>query len=596
MTTITTSHYTISLTGGNDEIATSLSTKQTELGIDEVHLEVVPHHAHYPVELTLTWVQPAIDIHSYWRPGADRDHRFVPDWGRGFEAKATSQAPVACLHSLGGQNKLTFALSDALNTTLIQAGLREETASFQCSVTMFVEPWLLQAPYRVTLRLDTRPLPFAACLDDVQAWWAAMPGYEPAPVPDIARLPMYSTWYSFHQDVDPAAIEAECARAKALGCEAVIVDDGWQTVNNERGYAYCGDWRPAPEKIPDMQAHVARVHALGMKYLLWYSVPFVGPHSDAWAQFHDKMLSTPDIGGAKTGILDPRYADVREYLIQTYERGLREWDLDGFKLDFVDSFRLEPDKRDDTGDGRDYVAVPEAVNRLLSDVLARLRAIKPDIMIEFRQSYIGPLMRTYGNMFRAGDCPNDSVENRVRTIDVRLLCGSTAAHADPLMWHPDEPVASAAQQILCTLFAVPQISVRLDRLPPAHLAMLRFWLGFWREHRAILMDGMLDAAHPEALYPIITASDDATAITVVYQDIVARPVEQMLKQWIVVNATPNERVVVELGTAYGRCRVEVQDCSGTLVRSASINFGKGLHHIDVPSAGLVTITRGREPF
>lgn len=592
MTSTTTSRYTISLTGGDDRITASLSATEPELGIDYIHLEVVPNCAHYPVELTLTWVQPAVDIHSYWRPGADRDHRFIPDWGRGFEAKATSQAPVACLHSLGGQNQLTFAFSDALNTTRFQAGLNEESATFHCAVTIFVEPWLLEAPYRATLRLDTRALPFAQSLDAVQAWWAELPGYAPAPVPDVARLPMYSTWYSFHQLVDPAAIEAECTRAKALGCEAVIMDDGWQTINNERGYAYCGDWRPAPEKIPDMRAHVARVHALGMKYLLWYSVPFVGPQSDAWAQFHDKMLSTPMIGGAMTGILDPRFPEVREYLIQTYERGLREWDLDGFKLDFVDSFRLDPDKRDDIGNGRDYVAVPEAVNRLLGDVLARLRAIKPDIMIEFRQSYIGPLMRTYGNMFRAGDCPNDSIENRVRTLDVRLLCGTTAAHADPQMWHPDEPVASAAQQLLCALFAVPQISVRLDRLPPTHLAMVRFWLGFWREHRAILLDGKLDATHPEALYPVVTASDKQTAITAVYQDVVVAPPDDEMTTWIVVNATPNERLVLELSRDYGRCQIDVRDCCGEAVRSFAHDLAAGLHRIEVPSAGVATITRG----
>ncbi len=579
-----------SLSGGNDLIEATMTTTHVELGIELVHLEVVPRQPHYPVELTIAWTQPVVDIHAYWRPGGDRNRGFIPDWGRGFEAKATSQAPVATLLSLGGENRLTFAFSDALNSTRIQAGLNEETATFRCSVTMFVEPWLLEQPYRVMLRLDHRPISYVASLRDVQAWWSALPGYAPAPVPDIARLPMYSTWYGFHQEVDPAEIEAECERAKALGCEAVIVDDGWQTVNNERGYAYCGDWRPSPEKIPDMRAHVDRVHALGMKYLLWYSVPFVGPHSDAWAQFHDKMLATPMIVGSMTGVLDPRYPEVREYLLQTYERGLREWDLDGFKLDFVDSFRLDADKRDDIGNGRDYVAVPEAVNRLLSDVMLRLRAIKPDIMIEFRQSYIGPLMRTYGNMFRAGDCPNDSIENRVRTVDVRLLCGETAAHADPLMWHADDPVESAAQQVLNTLFAVPQVSVRLDRIPSDHIEMLRFWLRFWRDHRAVLLDGVFDATHPESLYPVVAASDADTRIMAVYQDVVVTAGD-VPPRVIVVNATPGDRLVLETSVAWGHCRIDVQDCCGNLVRSEEQKIGAGLQRIAIPSAGLATFTR-----
>ncbi len=63
----------------------------------------------------------------------------------------------------------------------------------------------------------------------------------------------------------------------------------------------------------------------------------------------------------------------------------------------------------------------------------RLRAIKPEVMIEFRQSYIGPKMRRYGNLFRADDCPLDAISNRVRCSDIRLIAGDTAVHADMLM-------------------------------------------------------------------------------------------------------------------------------------------------------------------
>ncbi len=38
---------------------------------------------------------------------------------------------------------------------------------------------------------------------------------------------------------------------------------------------------------------------------------------------------------------------------------------------------------------QDYISVPAAVDRLLTDIIAWLRQIKPDVMIEFRQSYVG---------------------------------------------------------------------------------------------------------------------------------------------------------------------------------------------------------------
>lgn len=58
--------------------------------------------------------------------------------------------------------------------------------------------------------------------------------------------------------------------------------------------------------------------------------------------------------------------------------------------------------------GMDTISVYDAIDRLMKDALAALRKLKPDILIEFRQNYIGPLMRTYGNMLRSTDCPNDS--------------------------------------------------------------------------------------------------------------------------------------------------------------------------------------------
>ena len=88
--------------------------------------------------------------------------------------------------------------------------------------------------------------------------------------------------------------------------------------------------------------------------------------------------------------------------------------------------------------GRDIKSLPLAVNRLLSDVMERLKAIKPEILIEFRQSYIGPAIRKYGNIFRAADCPADILTNRVRTVDLRLFSGNTAVHSDMLEWNMNE--------------------------------------------------------------------------------------------------------------------------------------------------------------
>lgn len=396
---------------------------------------------------------------------------------------------------------------------------------------------------------------------------------------------MYSCWYSFHQATIASEIEAECARAAKLGLKTVIVDDGWQTEDGRRGYAYCGDWEVAARKIPDMRAHVAAIHALGMKYMLWYSVPFVGYKSKHWEDFKDKLLNRID--RLETGVLDPRYPDVREYLINTYVKALREWDLDGFKLDFIDSFNPGSNPLPPLTPEMDYALVEDAVERLMTDVMKALKAIKPNILIEFRQSYIGPVMRTFGNMFRVGDCPDDPISNRIGSIDLRLLSGSTAVHSDMLMWHKDDTPEAAARQILSVIFAVPQISVKLEDVTDEHRALLTFWLDFMRAHRDILLDAPLEVDAPHNLYPLVKVEKDGQAVIALYDGGRIVDLPQAHDIWLL-NAAPDTRVALASGKNR-RFHVETIDCLGRAVDARDVTAGE-LTLISVPVSGGAHLT------
>jgi alpha-galactosidase len=235
---------------------------------------------------------------------------------------------------------------------------------------------------------------------------------------------------------------------------------------------------------------------------------------------------------------------------------------------------------------RDYISVAQATDRLLSDIIDRLRQLNPEILIEFRQPYIGPLMRKYGNMFRAGDCPNDSLSNRVRTLDVRLL-GNAAPHSDMVMWHGAEPVESAALQIVNILFAVPQVSVRLDRLPPAHHRMVEFWLSFWTQNKGLLLDGDLKPWHPEAWYPLVEVSNEREQLVAVYAAGTVAELNDPLKERLtVVNGSLADRVILDLAHAAGPGKMQILDCQGQVVAEEDQNLAAGLVLLKIPPAGL----------
>ena len=117
-----------------------------------------------------------------------------------------------------------------------------------------------------------------------------------------------------------------------------------------------------------MRAFVDAVHELGVEVLLWYSLPLVGESSATYPRFEGKYLRYWDGQGAS--VLDPRYPDVREHIIDTYRRAITDWGVDGFKLDFL-GFLVANDSTELTlADGRDFASVNEATDRLMTDICA----------------------------------------------------------------------------------------------------------------------------------------------------------------------------------------------------------------------------------
>ncbi|MED0968522.1 glycoside hydrolase family 36 protein [Bacillus paramycoides] len=561
--------------------------QREENGVLFVHIHIGSEQPIQFPKVNLVWHHPIVDIQSYWHPGSSRSKSFGVDWDGGFSSKATVLAPVGCFYNQEGQNRLAVAYSNAMDTVNFNLGVHEETGTMKAQITLFTEPSKVQSSYDGVIRVDMRDIPYYQAIQDISVWYEEMDGYGPSFVPETAKLPMYSTWYSFHQDISDDEIEKQCEIAKQLGCGAVIVDDGWQTEDDHRGYAYCGDWEVSPKRIVGMREHVERVHDFGMKYLLWYSVPFVGIYSKTWERFRSKILYFSD--NLQAGVLDPRYPEVREYLISTYEKALKEWDLDGFKFDFIDLFDLNRAKGQaiQFDPERDYESVQEAVDRLFTDIMESLKLIKPSIMVEFRQRYIGPYMRKYGNIFRVGDCPNDAITNRVGIMDLRLLSGNTAVHSDMIMWSPEDTTENAALQLINVIFGVPQFSMRFEKLNKDHFEMAKFWLGFSKKYQDVLLNGDLKPTAPELLYPIVETVNDSTRLIAIYADVCIKTGANIPEEFIIVNGTLNEEFILDLETDLVNITIETYSCTGKLIRKHKTDLSKGLHRMETEKSGVL---------
>ena len=541
-----------------------------------------------PEKVVLGWNIPCTDLYSLWSGSLSFAKVLGADWSkRGCRSRLASGAPFHTLVSYAGRNRMTVAVSDAQTPIEIMSGVCEETSEIVCEVRFFTEPINKIDSYRATVWIDTRPVGYDDALKTADRFLADDCGYPSAYIPDAAKRPMYSCWYSFHQNIDVDAIIEQCKLAKAYGMESVIVDDGWQTDNSQRGYAYCGDWEVCPAKVADMKEFVDRVHSCGMKFILWYSVPFVGIHSKAYSRFSEMFLDGPkEVSGKDWAVLDPRYPEVRRFLVDTYVKARREWGLDGFKLDFIDSFQLF--KQTKAFDERwDVLSLEDGVDRLLREVTNALREVDPDVLIEFRQSYFGPAIRKYGNMIRVADCPNDPLANHVYGTGLRFISDKTPIHSDMLMWNADDTVESAAHQILCVLFTVPQISVLLDKIPEAHRKMLKFWLTYWNENREILLDGDFSAKEPEHLYTQVKATKNGKTIAVAHGDPVLDVSESNTIDFL--NNTGDDLLILRVKEPIGKKAYKILDCAGNEIKAGNVDLTAGIHAFSVPTCGMVCV-------
>lgn len=559
----------------------SLQKAEEQEDIIKIKISIDFEKKSTPKPVVIRWTHPCKNVFSQWNPQLWSTRTLNPNWMPIKNGSRSAEGtPVQTHLSLDGINEITVSVSDPLVPMEIATGIIEETAEISYKLTLFTKLVSPMDKYETVLTIDTRKLPYEKVLADTIRLW-----YEETSVPEAAKEPMYSTWYSYHQNLSRHELIAELKLAKQLGMETVIVDDGWQTLNGQRGYAHCGDWEP--ERLSDMKGFVSDVHDVGMKCMLWFGVPFVGKYSKAWAKFQGKFLDAYDEHHPWC-VLDPRYPEVREYLTDIYEKAVKEWDIDGLKLDFINNMQLtEASSAPDNN--MDYVSLEDAICALLAEIKERLTALKSDILIEFRQPYTGPVMRRYGNMLRVADCPQDAVKNRAGVVDLRLLAHKTAVHSDMLMWNYDDTPESAALQLINAIFSVPQVSVLIEKLCEEQRKMLEFYLRFWKENKHCLIDGKLSAENPESFYSLITSESENKIIAASYIKNVMN-IKKAYNEIIFINGSWDDELFINNKYDDMKSECTIYTCTGEIKESKEIILKKGVNVFNIPKSGLVKLS------
>ena len=532
-----------------------------------------------PKPMTIRWLEHIVDVAGIWAP-CFKDNELRANWGkRGIESQLARYMPQFTYYSANGNNRYTICLDDVKNLIGMESGIIEENGLFEMEIKLFNTPLKPIDKYELLIRIDRRDIKYFDSIKDCKKWWESL-GYKPCNVPKSAFDPVYSSWYNFHQNLDQDKLFEEIKLASMLGFKTLIIDDGWQCDDNNRGYAYTGDWQVTNNKFYDLKKFVSDCHNLGVKVMVWYSVPFIGRLANIVEKFKGKYLAFLDWCDAYA--LDPRFKEVRDYLINLYKDALIKWDLDGFKLDFIDAFYLYEQSSKEYKK-MDIVVLEDAVDKLLKDIYIELSKIKSDVLIEYRQAYVGPLVVSYGNMLRVGDCPYSANTNKREIVNLRLTSGITSVHTDMIMWHKDNPGYDCYRQLYASLFSVPQISVLLKDLKGEHYQIIKNYLNYYNENKEVLFEGVFTASTPDNGYAWAKSSYKNKDIIALY-NMNSYKIDNDITD--IIYLASNKHIYLEFDL---KVEVNVIDYLGNNILNNS--FEKGIIRLDIPDSCRINIKK-----
>lgn len=578
----------------------SLSISRTDDGVVpdvyEVTFTVKGTKEERPPVAHVKYVMEQRDVQFRWAPnGGHPPMPWLPGMGR-VESQACGQAPVEAWISQADRNRLTLACSDPSYPLLLDAYEQEFGGSRLWTVaTFFSRGGVPVKEYSAVLRFDFRDVPYWDSVSEACDWIAAFPGNVSTPVPDIAYEPLWNSWYGYHTGYSADDMEREGRIAADLGIRTMMYDMGWdrEGTTNSQDFAQCGDWIPDPKGFPDMKAHIDRMHAMGLKCILWCGFPLMGLNANNLEKFTPWLLThKPEAGWKKTcHVLDPRFPQVRRFATDTLVNGVRDWGVDGWKIDFIQLFKDRPDDRvpKEGLNGRDFRWVADGARVLQDDFAAEVRNVRHDVMFEFMFPYGGILGQKACTQVRAADCPADPGWNRSQTARLRLLCGNRAAvHSDMLTWSPDETPEVCAMQMISVLHAVIQYGMRLTALTPDQRKVVAHWISFARTHRDTLVKGRFRPHGPLHSYPLLEMESDAERIFTVHQQGICVSIAGKNPTWVV-NGTDAQGLLVDCAEP---CMARLYDTFGKETGSTFID--KGLSRLAVPRAGYALLySRGK---
>jgi hypothetical protein len=407
------------------------------------------------------------------------------------------------------------------------------------------------------------------------------------PLNPKAYDPTWCTWTAWCSDrMNDKTVMENAVLAKKLGMRSIILDDGWfgPGLDTDDRPLNIGDYDADPAKFRDLPALIRKLQAMKLDVLLWYAPTCISPDSKTYARFKDHLIchkGQPVMAPNGFYNLCPADPVVRAHVRSEIERMLTVFGADGFKVDLYNTLPVTPC---DGSHAHECASMIDGVRSLEKEIWDVMKRLRPNGTLELKQNYANVVSAQWGTMVRAGDTAYDADTDFLRCAYLQSYAPVTHNDYFAASIH-DDPKDLALMMIKFITGGVPTFSLDLAKQPPATLRVIKAWLAFYNDRRALWalprepMDTRLETWRMgDSTTAVISALFGATEIRV-----------PSAAETILLNGTANDHLYL-VPDRPGTVAVQTLDHLLRPIGKGRVKLAAGIR-LPVPAGGAVILTR-----
>lgn len=156
------------------------------------------------------------------------------------------------------------------------------------------------------------------------------------PYKDKTRPILINNWEATYFQFNEESILNIASKAKGLGVELFVLDDGWFGKRND-DTSSLGDWYENLEKLPNgIKGLASKINDLGLKFGLWFEPEMVNEASNLYLEHPQWAIHSPGRNrsyGRNQFVLDFSNPEVVEHIYQTMYQTISSANIEYIKWD-----------------------------------------------------------------------------------------------------------------------------------------------------------------------------------------------------------------------------------------------------------------------